>query len=309
MEVGKMMFIINPRAGNWLNPKRRNELLNQIRRFFGRGVEIVFSEAEGENSISNLAKEAQKNGRTTIVVRGGDGSLNQAVNGLDISDPSIMVGVIPAGTGNDVASTLGIPWEIKEALRVIAGRHVKQIDLGIANGVRFANTISIGLDASVNQIATALKPWFQRLGLSFLAYIAAIGPIMCRKRNDPEVSFETDSESFKRKIAFAAVTNCHRYGRGFLVNPKAKVDDGWLNLCILNSVPSLTFPYYALRAKKGTHVSLTGQFSFHRFKQLKIEVPFPVISQIDGEVHGPLIQRQVSILPRALNIIVPQSQI
>ena len=305
MEARKMMFIINPMAGSCLNVKLRDALVNQIQRFFKRSVGIVFSEAEGENNISNLARQAQEDGCTTIVVRGGDGSLNHAINGLDLTDPSIMVGVIPAGTGNDVASTLGIPWKIKEALRVIAGRHIKQIDLGVANGVLFANTISIGLDALVNQKATAWKPLFQRWRLSFLAYAAPIVSIMYRKRNDPEVSFETDLESFKRKIGFAAVTNCHRYGRGFFINPCAEVDDGWLDLCILNPVPSLTFPYYALKAMKGIHVSLTEQFSFHRFKKLEVKSSFPVMSQIDGEVHGRLAQCQISVLPKALNVIVP----
>lgn len=308
MEAGKTIFIINPAAGNRLNAKQIDILIKQIRRFFGR-VEIIFSEAEGENSISNLAKQAQKNGYNRIVGRGGDGTLNSIINGLDLSDPSLAVGVIPAGTGNDVASTLCIPWKTEEALSILKQGSTRQIDLGIVNGVRFVNTISIGLDALINQEATALKPWFQRLGLSFLAYAVAIVPIMFSKRNDTEVSFETGSESIKRKIGFAAVTNCHRYGRGFLINPDAEVDDGWLNLCILNSVPSITFPYYALKAKKGTHVSLTEQFSFHRFKKLEIRSSSPVVTQIDGEVYQPLCQYEVSVLPQALTMIVPSSSI
>ncbi|MBU3918401.1 hypothetical protein KKC63_00610, partial [Patescibacteria group bacterium] len=192
-------------------------------------------------------------------------------------------------------------------LSVIKDGHTRQIDLGIANGVCFANTISIGLDALINQKATDRKPFFQGLGLSFIAYVAAIVLMMFEKRNDPEVSFKTDSESFKRKIGFATITNCHRYGRGFLINPLAKVDDGWLDLCIFSPVPSLIFPYYALKAKEGAHIFLTEQFSFHRFQELEVRSSFPVMSQIDGEVHGLLDQCHISVLSRALKVIVPQS--
>jgi len=303
MEARKTIFIINPAAGNWLNVQQTHQLIEQIQGFFGR-VEIVFSEAEGENSISNLAREAQKNGFDTIIGRGGDGTLNNIVNGIDINDSSMRVGIIPAGTGNDVASTLHIPWKTKEALSVIKQGYTRQIDLGIVNGVRFANTVSIGLDALINQEAIPLKPLFQRLGLSFLAYVVAIVPIMFRKRKDIEVSFETDSENIKRNIGFATVTNCYRYGKGFIINPEAKLDDGWLDLCICNHVSPLALPYYALRENKGTHISLK-EFSFHRFKKLEMKSSSSVCIQIDGEVHAPLDRCQVSILPRALTMIVP----
>ncbi|MEA3452979.1 MAG: diacylglycerol kinase family protein [Patescibacteria group bacterium] len=305
MQTEKMIFIINPRAGNWLNQIQRCKLMKQIRDSFGN-VKIVFSEEKGENSISDLARSAQRSGFNKIIVRGGDGSLNQVLNGVDLPDPFLSVGVIPAGTGNDIASTLGIPWKIAKAFAVIKEGHTRQIDLGIVNGILFANTISIGLDALVNQRATILKPFFQRLGLSFLSYALAILLVMFRKENDPVVFFEIDSEKITRKIGFAAITNCYRYGRGFNINPPAEVDDGWLNMCILNPVASLAFPYYGWRTKSGTHVSMERKFSFHEFKKLKITSSFPVISQIDGEVQECSRRYEISVLPRVLRIIVPK---
>jgi len=236
IEKRKMFFIVNPKAGNWLNRKQRERLVWEIKALFKR-AEIAFSEAEGEREIGNLARIAQKEGFKTIIGRGGDGTLNRILNGLDLGDLSLKIGMIPAGTGNDMASALGIPWKTDEALRVIKQETTRQIDIGLVNGLRFANTISVGLDALVNEKATLLKPYFQKLKISPLAYIAAVVLVILGKTEDVEISLNIDKgrKVIEQKIVFAAITNSFRYGRGFLVNPWAEMDDGRLNLCLLEN--------------------------------------------------------------------------
>jgi len=308
----KMVFIINPEAGKKLWRIFKERFCKKIKKQFPQ-AEIFFTEPEGNNTATNLARIAQNNDAKIVVARGGDGTLNEVINGFDFSRPTPIIGIIPAGTGNDFAKTLGIPSGLKAALRVIAGGKITVVDIGIANGRYFVNTISVGLDAEINNRAHKFKPYLRFIGLSHFAYIVA-GLCSMKGINYPEVKLTIDGRrTLIKKVTFAAVTNSWRYGRGFKINPLAKLDDGWLDLCIAAPVGRLTIPWYMVRMRMGNH-HRSHKFSFLRFQGLIIEADKPLPFQIDGEVYSLQSKKEkpssqfkieISVLPKALKILAP----
>jgi YegS/Rv2252/BmrU family lipid kinase len=299
----EIVFIINPEAGKKIWGMFRKRFCKKIRRQFPQ-AEIFFTEPKGNNTATDLARVAQNNGAGIIGVRGGDGTLNQVINGLDFSRPRPTIGIIPAGTGNDFAKALGIPSGLKAALRVIAGGKIAVVDIGIVNGRYFANTVSVGLDAEINNRAHKFKPYLRFIGLSPFAYIIA-GLCSMKGIDYPEVKLMVDDRrTLTKRVTFAAVTNSYRYGRGFKINPLAKLNDGWLNLCIAAPVGRLTIPWYMVRMRMGNH-HRSHKFSFSRFQKLVIEANKSLPFQIDGEVHLSQSKVEISVLPKALKILVP----
>ena len=301
----KPFFIVNPAAGKGMSRRDRKIFQNEVLKIFPQ-AEIQFTQKEGKNSAEVLARQAQKEGFSPIIGYGGDGTFNAIVNGIDLRDENIVVGMIPAGTGNDLVSVLGIPLNWKEALLTIRKFFTMQIDLGIVNGRIFVNTTSFGLDARVNQRATRLKPLFRKLKISQLAYVAGILPEIFKMQNcfEAEIALN-DTNLFTGKFSIIAITNSYRYGGGFKPAPFAKIDDGYLDICLAGPVISFAIPYYALLLKKGTHLKIS-KFQHFQFKSLIIKTHYPVIWQVDGEEMEPQKEFSISILPKALRVIIPK---
>jgi diacylglycerol kinase (ATP) len=232
-----------------------------------------------------------------VVLGGGDGTMNLAADALIACGKPL--GIIPVGTANDLARTLGIPPYVPDACRVIAAGRTRLIDLGQANGKYFFNVASIGLSAEVTRHHTgARKRWLRVLSypLSVFDAYRTMRPFRARIRCD-------EQRSRVRAIQIA-VGNGRHYGGGMTVAEDAAIDDGWLDVyCLrpgsfwrlLTLFPALRFG--RLRRREAVHV-MRG-----RVVEIRTRRRLPV--NTDGELttRTPVL---IKVAPQALSVFVPE---
>jgi len=299
----RIAFIVKPP----LKEEYKREFLAFEREFKGE-IKEEFTEKEGPNNAKNLAKKAVEESFERIVVVGGDGLLNEIINGIAESTEGkipqdFTLGIIPTGSGNNFAKALGIPKDIKAAFKIIKNDKTASVDVGLANKRYFINCFSVGFDALVNKKANDLKERHSFLPKDLSYLLAAIKEIIINIPNF-EVRIEGEGISYKQRIILAAITNGPTYGAIFKVNPGASVNDGKLNLCLIKSVGKIRAFYDIYRVIRGTHVGLP-EFKFFKISSLTISSPKPLPYEMDGEVLEPQEEFKIEVLPKTLNILTP----
>jgi YegS/Rv2252/BmrU family lipid kinase len=296
----KFYFIVRPPA-----KKDYQEEVLAFKKEFKAKEE--FTEVKGEKNAQNLAKKAIEEGFQRIIVVGGDGSLNEVANGvmaaMNGNFPSeFALGIIPAGAGNNFAKELGIK-NIKEAFSIIKQNKIDLVDIGKVNDRYFINCFSVGFDALVNKIANDIKTKYQFLPRNLSYLLAALGKIIVGIPNfQIQIKGETD---YQNKVILAAVTNSPSYGGIFKINPDAIINDGKLNLCIIETVGRIRAFFDLYRVSRGSHTNLP------EMKMLKFSFPLTISSpellpyEVDGEVPEPEREYKVNVFPRILPILVP----
>lgn len=293
----KTLFIINPEAGKG----RGRKILPQLSRILAshsNHTEIV--QTERAHHATELVKLYRMDFKT-ICAAGGDGTLNETINGLDGSVENI-IGVIPIGSGNDFARTAGISKDPEEALRVILeSRVVREVDTGylkykenkMVNLIyrRFLNSAGIGFDAIVSDQIKKNK-YFKGLPLYISAVIQAL---FMYQVMDAEAEFDDGYKAAGRKLLIA-VSNGKTYGGGLKVNPEAEVDDGYLDACLIGSLPVWQIIRDFQKLIRGKHGDIPG-IEIRKFKSVRIKTALPVYIHADGEV----ISRTVTEVEAGLN--------
>jgi YegS/Rv2252/BmrU family lipid kinase len=231
-----------------------------------------------------------------VVVGGGDGTLNAAAAGIaKLKRP---LGIIPLGTANDLARTLGIPTDLDSAMRVIAGGKVQSIDVGLVNDVMFFNVASIGMSAELCQELTSdIKRRFGKLG-----YALAAVRVLARAR-----PFHTEISGGGRKVRSftlqVAVGNGRYYGGGNVVEKSASIVDESLRLYSLEFVDAWRMVMMFHSFRTGEHGALNEVLTLRgdRF-EIRTRRPRPV--NADGEIvtQTPAV---FQVLPKAIDVIVP----
>lgn len=248
-------------------------LLNWVRE---RGhlveVHVTFARRDAEW----LAQRAAALGVDVVVAVGGDGTLNEVVNGLDGFDTPL--GVIPLGTANDFARQAGIPADADHAMDVILLRKPVRIDTASLNGRRFLNVSTGGIGAE----ATAETPSQIKATLGHIAY--AISGL--RKLADFEPNhavFRGGGYVLECDFLMFAVGSALATGGGSRVTPHASTTDGLFDLCVVEQMPRRDFARIALRLRRGEHVGEKG-VHYVRLPRLLIECARPISVNVDGEV-------------------------
>jgi diacylglycerol kinase (ATP) len=223
-----------------------------------------------------LARAAAAEGADVVAAVGGDGTLNEVVNGLDGTDTPL--GVIPLGTANDFARQAGIPGDADHAMDVILLRKPVRIDTASLNGRRFLNVSTGGIGAE----ATAETPSQIKHALGHFAY--AISGL--RKLADFEPNhavFRGGGYVLEVDFLMFAVGSAMSTGGGTMVTPHASTTDGLLDLCVVERMPRREFARTVLRLRRGEHVGEEG-VHYVRVPELTIESPKPISVNVDGEV-------------------------
>ena len=222
-----------------------------------------------------FAREAVESGADTVVAVGGDGTVNEVLNGLARTD--VGLGIIPAGTANDFARQVGIPDDSGQAMDIILKRKPVHIDTAAMNGRRFLNVSSAGVGAE----ATAETPADAKASLGPVAYfitglrkLAGLEPKRARFEGP---GFQLDGE-----FLLFAVGNARATGGGTLVTPRASVRDGLLDLCIVEAMPRGDFAKLVLRVKRGDHLESDG-VRYLQVPWLRVWAPEPFTVNVDGE--------------------------
>jgi YegS/Rv2252/BmrU family lipid kinase len=269
--------------------------------------EVDFELTEkGENSpksAKNLAKRAIQEGFERIIICGGDGLLNEAINGImteKIPD-NFAVGIIPTGSGNNFARALGIPKDIKKAFEIIKSEKKTIADVGKVNQKYFINCFSLGFDAKINDLANKIKENYSFLPRSLSYLFAALKEIIFQI---PSFEMEIIGEiNFKENLVLVAITNSPSYGGIFKINPGASISDGKFNLCKIYPVSKLKAIYTLFLATQGKHLKIPEVKTYTFSETLKISSKEPIIWEIDGEVQKPEREFKIEILKNSLKFL------
>ena len=224
---------------------------------------------------SLLAAEAADRGCDAVVALGGDGTVNEVVNGLAGRD--VPMGIIPIGTANDFARQVGIPLDTDHAMDVILRRKPMRIDTGELNGRRFLNVSTGGIGAE----ATAETPADAKEQLGALAYaitgVRKLGDLAPRRARFSGPGFEYEGDYMIFAVGNARVT-----GGGTAITPFASVTDGLLDLCIVEGVARREFMGLVLAVRRGEHVD-DERVVYVQLPELLIESEEPISVNLDGE--------------------------
>ena len=286
--MNRTCIIINPEARG---ARGRLARLQKI----ARG--IVIKATLGPGDAEAQAERAVEQGYTTIVAAGGDGTINEVVNGIGTSS-GVRLGILPMGTVNVFAMELGIPFGVEAAWKVIRARHERLIDLASANGHYFVQMAGIGFDA---QVAKENNRAVKKI-IGPLSYILTTAKISVSKPPRLRVS------SHGKVVAegsFALVGNGRFYGGPFKVFQEASSQDGLLHVLVFRG----SDPVSILRYWRGAMFGSVANFSdvhYFKTKSLLIEADREVPLEVDGEVvgHSPV---KFSIRQRKLHVLTPTS--
>jgi diacylglycerol kinase (ATP) len=186
------------------------------------GIELIEESTEHFHHLAEVIHQ-YKHQVDLVIVGGGDGTLNAAVDGL--VETQLPLGILPLGTANDLARTLGIPTSLPEACKIIANGEIRRIDLGWVNGKYFFNVASLGLSVKITQKLT--KEVKQRWGV--LAYAATALQVIWESRPF-SANINANGQSISVKTVQIAVGNGRYYGGGMAVVHDATIDDQSLDL-------------------------------------------------------------------------------
>lgn len=232
-----------------------------------------------------------------VIVGGGDGTLNAAVQGL--VGTNLPLGILPLGTANDLARTLGIPVSLPEACQVIATGEIHTIDLGWVNGRYFFNVASLGLSVQITQQLT--KEFKRRWGV--LAYAIIAAQVLVRSRPF-WADIRTPDTTIRTHTVQIAVGNGRYYGGGMAVAEDAAIDDQRLDLYSLEIdhwwqmiplLPAMRRGSYKRQSKVHT---LGGQ-------EIEVVTRRPYVINTDGELQTTTPAR-FKVVPRALSVVIPR---
>lgn len=215
----------------------------------GHRVDVHVTWEQGD--ATRFARDSAREGLTAIIAAGGDGTVNEVLNGLDDSD--VPLGILPVGTANDFARQTGIPLDVDHAMDVILRREPTRVDTLSLNGRRFLNVSTGGVGAE----ATADTPAEAKESLGMLAYAITgarkLRELAPRRARVTGPGFEHDGE-----FVLFAVGNARLTGGGVAIAPRATITDGLLDFCLVEPMPRAEFARLALRIRRGEHLDHPG---------------------------------------------------
>jgi diacylglycerol kinase (ATP) len=218
------------------------------------GARVEWIASRSAAHLRDLVAEAEAAGPgewAAVAVAGGDGSVRNALAALS-SPNRVPFGVIPIGSGNDFAADLGIPREAGAALRVVAEGQLGAVDVGRAGegGPRYCCVASVGLDeVALDVVHHSGLPRCKALNM-----VAALWALVRYRPRALRIGWE--GGALEEEVMFAAVTNTRGYGGGFRVSPRARLNDGALDLCIVRRASRLALLSRFGRILRGTHAGL-----------------------------------------------------
>jgi diacylglycerol kinase (ATP) len=242
------LVIVNPVAGGGRAARLVPWLSDRLATRADARIVVTRRRGDAEALVGEAAASHDR-----IVVAGGDGTVQEVVNGILAADATAELGVVPVGSGNDLARTLGLPGDPGAAWTVALGATTRRIDLGRAesgDGRRwFASVGGIGFDGQVAAAMAQRRVW-QRGRPGYLATTL----VELRRFQNRTVTVTVDGERTDHEALLLAVANGAWYGGGMWIAPDARVDDGFLDLCIVGNVSRLTALRQLANLYRGTHI-------------------------------------------------------
>lgn len=288
----KYYFIVNPGSRTGKGKELWDEMHKRLEKS-GRDFEVFYTKGQGDakKAAELICKKDPDMKRIAVV--GGDGTLNETVNGIP-DGAKVMLGAIPTGSSNDFVRGVGIPSNtIKAFERVLVPRYFTKIDIGRTSfpeggETRFAVSSSIGYDAQIchKALTSRLKKFLNRIGKGRLVYyITGIFLVFRCPHTKAEIIIDGKRKLSYKKLVFASAMNTRYEGGGMPMGPAADPTDGKITMCIVHDVSRLRHLFYMPSVIKANHVHKRGveQITCHT---CEIRTENPLCVHTDGEPCG-----------------------
>lgn len=278
----KTKIILNPNAGQRHGAKVLPDIEHHLQTL---GIPYDLVQTTAPHQADTLTAQAIADGYERVVAAGGDGTINEVVNGLLTSQTeghSAVLGVLPVGSGNDLAYALGISADVATACARLKNGSARRIDVGkvTVDGVPryFANNVGIGFDGEV-----VVDLAQGRTLNGFLMYLWSVFRVLFKGRWPFEVEVAIDGNHFRQDVTLINVANGMRSGGGFLLTPHAKLDDGVLDICYADGLSKIGVLNLLPRTINGSHIRQKS-VTLTTGTEVEITVPDGAPAHIDGEV-------------------------
>ncbi|WP_026690783.1 diacylglycerol/lipid kinase family protein [Alteribacter aurantiacus] len=291
-------FLVNPNAGNGRGERIWQDMKQAV---IEEEVpyKVLWSEYPGhfKQLVSSLSFKEQD----IVVIIGGDGTVHEVLNAT--IDKKVVLGILPAGSGNDFARALNIPKDTKKAWQTIVRGRVEELDVGYTGSRWFVTAGGAGFDGEVARVTNAAfyKKWFNQLNMGSLSYLVSVIRVLFSYQSTT-VTLMIDGESFTYdRVWLVATANLPYYGGGIHICPGANGREGQFQVCILHGVHKLSAICILPRVLKGSHIGKKG-VTIHKGTQVTLQSDRPLTVQCDGEIIEPT-PVTYTLYPKAIRVI------
>lgn len=293
----RWFFIVNSTAGRGKTGKKISKIVNSLN---SHKLDFEIELTKAPKHATKIAEDAIAKGFNHIVSVGGDGTLNEVVNGIMTSGRSteVNLGILPEGGGNDFAANFNLSDKVDKAIETLLKFNLRKIDVGKIEDKYFINALGIGFDARVAVISNTIK-YLNGLPRYILAVLKAL---ITLKMARAEIIL--DNCKLHKPFLLLAIGNGLSTGGGFLLTPEARVDDGLLDICFISKVNRRRVLNLLPSAIKGKHLK-EPEVIIHQSKKIEIICQEPLPIYYDGELpklKDPL-HIVIDLLPKKLNLI------
>lgn len=289
------IFIVNSISGKG-KALQETPLIEKICQEKALEYEVILTEYEGH--AREIAAKYSKEKDICIYSVGGDGTLLEIINGIE---PSIPLGIIPCGSGNDFYRYFGgSNFDFEKIIGDTIDAETTKIDIGIANGLKFINTTSIGADAKINIDASyKIRNTFLNKGAAYItSIIQNLFPLL-----KTQAIVNVDGNIFESNFLIISCMNGKFYGNGIKAAPLADISDQYLDFNLIPNMKGLSPYIYFLDYTSGKHDKIKQLKSF-RCKHVHIESDNEMYCQSDGENYKTKVL-DIQILEQYLNVKIP----
>jgi len=291
----RLLVVHNPTAG-WRRRRRLAAVLAELER---RGCEVVLRETTCRGDAEAFAAAAGTDEFDRIVVAGGDGTINEAINGL--SDRGLPLAVVPMGTANVLAAEIGLGVRPRAIAAAILDGPATRVALGRIHGSqrpvrRFSMMAGIGFDAHV---VARVSPWLKRLTGKFAYVLASLAQI----RDYRATMYDVTVDGRRYRAASVIIAKGHFYGGRFVVAPAARLHERYVHVCLFTRAGRLHAIRYAAALLVG-QLHRLSDVTLLRARRVEVHGPAGEPVQVDGD-HDGVLPVAIDIDDEALQLVVP----
>jgi diacylglycerol kinase (ATP) len=294
----RIKLIVNPASGGETALDHLPAINARLRA--AGDVDIVLTTGDGDGV--EAGRRAATEGYDRLFVAGGDGTLNEVLNGVTQVDGALgrmVLGVVPLGTGNDFATAIGVPDAPEAAVEALLAGTAMPVDVGRVNDRCFLNVSAGGFIADVSD---AVRPQLKTV-LGKLAYLVGGAQVLLDYAPLAVRVTQGAARPVDASLLAFAVCNSRLIGGGRLIAPHAIVDDGWLDVCLIHAMPTLEFIALLRRVSSGEHVE-DARVTYFRTQALDLAFVRPIRINTDGQVLE-ADRCRYEVLPGAARVLMP----
>lgn len=290
----RALIVLNPFAGQAAALRQNVQAARTVWLAHGWSVDVEPTSGPGDGA--RLAREAAAAGYDVVVAAGGDGTINEVVNGL--AGTGTALAVLPVGTVNVWARELGFPLEPRATAMALLQSHVRRIDLGRANGRYFLLMAGVGFDAAVvNEVGSDEK---RRLGA--LAYVLRMFDLALRYRGQ-RARITLDGRVVRGRVLLVVIGNSQLYGGIFKMTARACIDDGLLDVCVIKGASLAEAPLRIISILRQRY-TFDPRIEYHRARTIQVATRNALPVQVDGDQAG-FTPMTFAVVPGALRALLP----